>query len=692
MQHHGLFQPKEVQFYPWDQVENKQLRDNLYYAYQAMNHVRNFVKFDSSSTQPTLRDKDQIDFLWEKINMARKEILSFLDAFKLFVLSSSNDEPSLIHMRITVMKIKKYHVENCSGLSEFAIIFLTKMNVRAELISLIDSDHTIVFIDRNPGDINNIDSFGESCVVLDVLNNQIYPASMIYKTLHCYKFDETKDNPHCLTPFTSQNKFTSTGFIRPFIDPNHNRITINKFFNKLNLIQSCLGNHLGHNHHVSQEIEKLFNSYRKEVSALLEKNLVTKKTNFDIERTLRKILKSINEKISFYIKEDIVKDSEHFMICMIIEMFKLYSDPKKYFENLIMIQPLFLKLFDYIQTSDNSFISDIKNQFQDKNLVQNLLIFALDYVKNNEACILLKILGGAHNEPSIKCSSLRWAMEANNKEVILALSQIELMTKKTINGVLPLHFAIQNYPTIALFILNQPHPSDALALLLDAQKYKGKTALYYAIQCGHIKLVKKIVSLGAKTNITTIEKKSILHLAIELEDQEKIIDYILRINPKLINYQDFNGYSALHMACEIGDIKIVEALLNQGADPNLTLYMEKTNPLHLAVMADHTAIVDCLLNHSPHLINSQNAEGYSALHLAITNGNDLLVSQLLKRDADPELKTLSGCTPLNLIKTINQPILVQRKISKHINHALQKKERQLTYEQTDTFQLKKHKF
>lgn len=685
MQHKNFPLSSDMQLF-LDTIKDEHLKDNFYAAFQALIYARNYVDFYDSFTQPALTDRNRIFPLRKKIKSVRKEPLSLAEAFEIFFLTAINDQLFDIKTNVEIMKTKKNRVGNCYELSVLAFHFLTKKNIPAELISIINGDHVVVIIDRNSGNINDINNFGEYCVVLDVLNNQVYPASMIYKNLHCYEFDKTKENPHILIPFTESDQLMIKGSTDSFISIEYNQILVKNYIYKLNIIQKYLENNLTYPQTLG-EITDLINTYQKELDPF---DFLLNKSNNDIVRYVRKKMKTIHGMIKRNIESTVIKDSENFMINMTIAMFNVYHVPKHYFENLIIIKPLFSIVCHHIKNNHGYYSSELKNKFQSKTLLESLLIFSLKYYYYEEAVFLLEELGGKHTESSIISSTLKWAIEENNNYIITSLLNVNIMNENTITGLLPLHFAIQKSHDVATLILNHSYSSNDLSLLLSAETEKGETALYHAVKIGNIELVKKLLNLGASLDIANLARKSLLHLAVELANME-IIKHILDVEPKLLNAQDFDGYSALHIACKNGQIEIVKELITQGANPYQTLDREKTIPLLLAVISDHTPIVTCILDYYPNLINSQNSEGYSSLHFAIINGNVDLVSQLLKRNADPKLKTCSGTTPLMMAKSIKSP-LAKIKILKYLQIAIQKTQNQYQNERLDSQQFKKIRF
>lgn len=70
---------------------------------------------------------------------------------------------------------------------------------------------------------------------------------------------------------------------------------------------------------------------------------------------------------------------------------------------------------------------------------------------------------------------------------------------------------------------------------------------------------------------------------------------------------DENKYSPLHLACEIGDLKIVHYLVQKGAKINIKNHQENT-PLHLASSKSHFPVVKFLVSSGAD-VNKKNFRG-----------------------------------------------------------------------------------
>jgi hypothetical protein len=90
-----------------------------------------------------------------------------------------------------------------------------------------------------------------------------------------------------------------------------------------------------------------------------------------------------------------------------------------------------------------------------------------------------------------------------------------------------------------------------------------------------------------------------------------------------VNLQNYNSYSALHIAARYGRLDLVSFLLENGA-----------------------------------LVNQQDNSGWSALYWAAAAGRLAVVSFLLENGADATLKNATGNTPLDIAKIYRHPKIV----------------------------------
>jgi|LakMenE01Jun11ns_1017448.scaffolds.fasta_scaffold9943810_7 ankyrin repeat protein len=130
--------------------------------------------------------------------------------------------------------------------------------------------------------------------------------------------------------------------------------------------------------------------------------------------------------------------------------------------------------------------------------------------------------------------------------------------------------------------------------ILDKMVY-NKNKIIEAVINNNLCFIKKCIDNKINIDISNDRDDSILILAImnEYIDMIKlIINYISDIND---NY-NYDYMSPLHLACEIGNIEIVQLLLENGADIDVLDNYFMT-PLHYASNRNHFKTIKLLIKH-----------------------------------------------------------------------------------------------
>lgn len=137
-----------------------------------------------------------------------------------------------------------------------------------------------------------------------------------------------------------------------------------------------------------------------------------------------------------------------------------------------------------------------------------------------------------------------------------------------------------------------------------------------------------------------------------LSEEAKLLiikDYLL--NNADINAKHVDGESLLTLAAEQGYSKIVEFLLQSGADPNLQ--GNNGAALHLAATEGYEEIVKLLLLYHADP-NIQSANGETPLHWAATRNHLKIMELLISFNIDPNIKNRQGFTALRCTEITNK--------------------------------------
>lgn len=113
-----------------------------------------------------------------------------------------------------------------------------------------------------------------------------------------------------------------------------------------------------------------------------------------------------------------------------------------------------------------------------------------------------------------------------------------------------------------------------------------------------------------------------------------------------INACNSRGETALHVASATGRTRMVQLLLDAGANVNVVTKLEGRTPLHLACLNDRVDTAKLLLNCATCDVDAKDHDGDTPLHLASAAGNIKSVSLLIRHGACTNMRNLRNRTPL----------------------------------------------
>ena len=128
-----------------------------------------------------------------------------------------------------------------------------------------------------------------------------------------------------------------------------------------------------------------------------------------------------------------------------------------------------------------------------------------------------------------------------------------------------------------------------------------------------------------------------------------------------INYKDENGCTALHYACDEGNLKIVEILIDADCDTNIK-NINKQTPLYLSAKKGYFDISKKLIEYGAEL-NLEDSEKNSSLHYICKNDFIDLLKYFLTKNVKVDGKNIYGKTPKDLTTKIEIKNLIDMHIS-----------------------------
>lgn len=139
-----------------------------------------------------------------------------------------------------------------------------------------------------------------------------------------------------------------------------------------------------------------------------------------------------------------------------------------------------------------------------------------------------------------------------------------------------------------------------------------------------------------------------IYKAVESDNPEDLKALIARganVNEYYHDYTLISAKSILHICCEKGRLECAKILLENGADPAICDTWYQT-PLMYCMLTQYHEIAEFMLAHSPECVDIGDKYGKSALHIAVQVGSEECVTVMLQNNADVNITTDYGVTPL----------------------------------------------
>lgn len=178
---------------------------------------------------------------------------------------------------------------------------------------------------------------------------------------------------------------------------------------------------------------------------------------------------------------------------------------------------------------------------------------------------------------------------------------------------------------------------------------QNRHSLFIAVEYGHLECVRTLIELGAdtgKSRKSTTNESYITHW-INNDHYNEILIELHKAGVNL-DLQDGSGFTALHKAADYNDVNKVKALLNLGANPNITNEFGK-RPLDLIMdnytysFNDHIDLLSLLVSKGADANISPVAQMRQApLHLAAQHGRTPMVQLLLQHKAIVDQRERNG--------------------------------------------------
>lgn len=190
---------------------------------------------------------------------------------------------------------------------------------------------------------------------------------------------------------------------------------------------------------------------------------------------------------------------------------------------------------------------------------------------------------------------------------------------------------------------------DCITQIVDLEKIYT-SAMLNAVSGNHIDIVKYFLEKNIDVDAKKYETMPSALILSVIQTNVAMTQLILQYNPALTCFNNKlaigNDKTPLHIAAEKGLLKIVEMLVDAGADVNAKELVDEKMPeyssdgrsvLHMAVKEGHIETVTYLLQHDAD-IYATDKHGHTVLHYAAAYGHPEFVEAFLDLGLDIEIK------------------------------------------------------
>ncbi|MFZ6756455.1 ankyrin repeat domain-containing protein [Undibacterium sp. Ji50W] len=190
----------------------------------------------------------------------------------------------------------------------------------------------------------------------------------------------------------------------------------------------------------------------------------------------------------------------------------------------------------------------------------------------------------------------------------------------------------------------------ALSLVMSAPaRADAYDDFVFAVRFDQVNTVREFLQKGMDVNsVESTRGESVLMITLR-EKSMKVFPVLLAHPDLKLEARAMNGDTVLMLACYLGNLQAVKALIERGAEINQPGW----TALHYAAVNGNKEIIALLLEHSAY-IDTESPNKTTPLMMAARSGKMGAVALLLDEGADPSLKNDLGLTALDFANEVEQ--------------------------------------
>ena len=266
----------------------------------------------------------------------------------------------------------------------------------------------------------------------------------------------------------------------------------------------------------------------------------------------------------------------------------------------------------------------------------NKLLKAAEKGDANKVAKFIKKGADVNFSDNVGWTPLFRAAQKGHVEVVKMLLDAGAEIEKTTSGITPLCWAADSGKTDVVKLLLERGAN------VNAIGKKNAPALYHAADIGYKDLVKVLLENGAHVNAQTEDEYrwTPLHVAVSsrfspygITDHEKnraeVVSLLLDFGADVSIPEDTNGFTALHLACQVGRSDLVEMLLDHNAEIN-AIDNNGMTPLLWAAAEEKMGCVQILLDRGADANMRHPETNLSPYEMAMKFNNPLIANLIEK--------------------------------------------------------------
>ena len=194
-------------------------------------------------------------------------------------------------------------------------------------------------------------------------------------------------------------------------------------------------------------------------------------------------------------------------------------------------------------------------------------------------------------------------------------------------GQTALHMALLNGKEELAFYIMKHYP-----MLININCEYDRSALHCVAEGGSVTLLKHLIDIGMDTRYVDKNGHTILHMSCVMGKKDASM-YLIQHYQDLLHVRDNAGKTALHSACQGGNVDVFKLLVNAG----LSVHDQSNsmgNMLHSACTKRHHEMIEHLLNHYSHDMIQGNKYGEYPFHYAAQFGDEAIIRTFMQHNVD----------------------------------------------------------